>query len=323
VTAPALAAHQPVLLAEVLEGLRVRPGGDHLDGTLGGGGHAAAILLSSAPDGRLLGIDRDPSAIARARLRCAPHVGRFTFKHGSFGDMARIAADAGFAGFDGVLLDLGFSSDQVDDPLRGFSFASEGPLGMRLDPGADLTAADIVNGMDEHDLADLLYELGEERRSRRIARAIVAARPLSTTTELAAVVAGAVGGNRARRRIHPATRTFQALRIAVNDELGQLERALPQAVDLLRPGGRLAVISFHSLEDRIVKHFIKEAASACVCPPGVPECRCDHVATVSVVTRRPVRPTGREVNDNPRARSAKLRVAERLPAQDSDMEGHT
>ena len=331
------------MLAEVLDGLRPTPGGCYLDGTVGGGGHAEAILRASDPDGRLLGLDRDVAALARCRRRLAPFGARAVLAHGSFRDMATLADRHGFGKFDGIFLDLGFSSDQMDDPSRGFAFQVEGPLDMRLDASSDSgsgsdtdsgfntgsdtdlgsssdtgsggapTAAQLVNNLPESELADLIYHYGEERRSRRIARTIVAARPLSTTTELAAVVSRAVGGRGGR--IHPATQTFQALRIAVNDELGALSAALPQAIDRLRPGGRLVVISFHSLEDRIVKQTLAEAARDCICPPGLPVCRCEHQATMRLTPRRALKPSAAEVAANPRARSAKLRVAERLDAR--------
>jgi 16S rRNA (cytosine1402-N4)-methyltransferase len=311
-------AHRPVLLAEALEGMTVRPGGNYLDGTVGGAGHAQAILEASSPDGRLLGLDRDPDAVERAIQRCERFASRCSIVHGSFADLARHASEAGIAGFDGVLFDLGFSSDQLGDPRRGFSFSADGPLDMRLDPSSGLTAGDLVNRLTETELADTVYEYGEERRSRRIARAIVAARPLTSTRELADVVAAAAG--RRSGRIHPATRTFQALRIAVNDELDALSRALPQAIDVLVPGGRLVAISFHSLEDRIVKHALREAARECVCPPELPECRCDHTVTLRLVTRRPIRASADEVRVNPRSRSARMRVAERLPDTGDDSE---
>ncbi|RIL10767.1 16S rRNA (cytosine(1402)-N(4))-methyltransferase [bacterium] len=306
------ARHVPVLLEAVVGALRPHAGGRYVDGTLGGGGHARAILEASAPDGRLLGLDRDPAALARARERLAPFGARAVCVHASFGDLGAVADGHGFTPIDGVVLDLGFSSDQLDDPARGFSFQAAGPLDMRLDPGAPVRAADLVNDLPEDALADLLYRYGDERRSRRIARAIVASRPVETTTELAAIVARAAGGRAGR--IHPATRTFQALRIAVNGELDALTDVLPQVVDRLVPGGRLAVISFHSLEDRIVKHALRDEARDCLCPPELPVCRCDHRARLRLVTRRPIEPSAAEVLANPRARSARLRVAERLAA---------
>ncbi len=307
--------HVPVLLAEVLDGLAPRPGGTYIDGTVGGGGHAAAII-GSAPSSRVLGLDRDPDALDRARLALAPFGDRVTLVRASFAEIATVARRHGHSPCDGIVLDLGVSSDQLNARERGFSFQHEGPLDMRLDPSSPRTAADLVNLLSERELADLLYTYGEERRSRQVARAIVAARPVETTTELAAVIARAVarrpGGH------HPATRSFQALRIVVNDELAALRASLPEAISLLTPGGRLAVVSFHSLEDRIVKQFFRDEARACLCPPELPECRCDHCATVRLANRRPIVPSPAEVTANPRARSARLRVAERLPLADSD-----
>jgi 16S rRNA (cytosine1402-N4)-methyltransferase len=308
--------HVPVLLEEVVNGLKVEPGGRYIDGTVGGGGHAYAILAASSPDGVLLGVDRDPAALEVASARLADYGRRFELVHGSFARLAEIAAAHGFAPVDGILLDLGLSSLQLADAGRGFSFLVDGPLDMRFDTtSGGRTAADLVNHLSSEELADVLYEYGEERRSRRIARAIVEARPLHTTRELADVIERATGGR--RKRLHPATVTFQALRIAVNRELTALERALPQAVDLLVPGGRMGVIAFHSLEDRIVKRFIRHESSECICPAELPVCACDHRATLDVVTRRPIRPTDGEVRTNPRSRSARLRVAERKAQMES------
>ena len=309
--------HVPVLYDAVLTHLALGPGDDVIDGTLGGGGHAAGLLQAIAPDGRLLGLDRDPEALARARKRLAPFGGRAVLVHSSFRDLECVAHRHHFLPADGVLLDLGLSSYQLSAPERGFSFLQDGPLDMRFDPSQELSASDLVNELPTAELADILYRYGEERQSRRIARAIVAARPLETTRELAEVIAREVGGSGARQgrrrgRIHPATRSFQALRIAVNDELGALEAVLPQAVELLRSGGRMAVISFHSLEDRMVKQFLRHQARDCVCPPQQPVCTCQHQATLRLVTRRPVRSDETEVAHNPRARSARLRVAEKL-----------
>jgi len=307
--------HIPVLLDAVLDLLRVAelPAGCFVDGTVGAGGHAAAIL-ETAPQARLLGLDRDPAALALARQRLAPFGERATLLHASYEDMSAAVAGwlgDGAAGVDGILLDLGVSSMQLDTPERGFAFMQDGPLDMRFDPTSDgPTAAELVNHLDADELADILYRYGEERHSRRIAQAIVAARPLHTTRALAEVVARARRGP--REKIHPATRTFQALRIAVNDELGAVERALPRAIDLLRPGGRLAVISFHSLEDRIVKQTFKREATDCLCPPRQPVCTCGHRARVALITRKPVEATEAEIALNPRSRSARLRVVERL-----------
>jgi 16S rRNA (cytosine1402-N4)-methyltransferase len=303
-------AHLPVLLDAVLDGLNPHPGASLLDGTLGAGGHALGWLERTAPDGRLLGFDRDPSALEMARERLAPYANRVTLVHASYASMSQTAARQGFAPLDAILLDLGFSSLQVDDPARGFSFLRDGPLDMRYDPTRGPTAADLVNSLPESDLADLIYRYGEDRHARRIARAILRARPLHTTTRLAAVIAAAVP--RSTEKTHPATRAFQALRIAVNGELDELESALPQTLDLLRPGGRLAVISFHSLEDRIVKTFLKRESTACLCPPRQPVCTCGHVAALTIITRKPITAAAHEIAANPRARSARLRIAERL-----------
>ncbi|MBO9308429.1 MAG: 16S rRNA (cytosine(1402)-N(4))-methyltransferase RsmH [Chloroflexi bacterium] len=305
------APHQPVLLAEVLEALQARalPEGRFIDGTLGAGGHAAA-LLRAAPRARLLGIDRDPRSLAIAQARLAPFAERVIFAHANYDQMEALAAQHAFAPVDGILLDLGIASMHVDDPERGFSFRADAPLDMRYDPRPDVpSAADLLNTLSVEALADLLYTYGEERESRRLARAIVAARPLRTTRQLAAVIERTLPR---RERIHPATRTFQALRIAVNDELGALERVLPQTLALLRRGGRVAIISFHSLEDRIVKRFFARESADCLCPPRQPRCTCGHVARLRLLTRKPITATEAEVAANPRSRSAKLRVAERL-----------
>ncbi len=302
--------HIPVLLAPVLEALRPAPGGRYVDGTLGAGGHAAAILEASSPDGRLLGFDRDTAALSAAAARLARFGDRVSVIHGSYASMAAAAPARGFAGADGILLDLGYSSLQIDDPARGFSFREAGPLDMRYDARQSLRAADLVNGLPVDELADLIYRYGEDRNARRIAQAIAAARPLADTRTLAEVIARACPPS--RERIHPATRTFQALRIVVNDELGELARALPAALALLRPGGRLAVISFHSLEDRIVKQFMRRESTDCLCPPEQPICTCGHRATLSLLTRKPVEASAAEIAANPRARSAKLRAARRL-----------
>jgi 16S rRNA (cytosine1402-N4)-methyltransferase len=304
--------HVPVLLREVVEAMAVRPGGRYVDCTLGAGGHAEAILKASSPDGELLGIDLDPEALAAAGERLAAFAPRTSFVEGSFSEVGDFCRDRGFAPVDGVLFDLGLSSLQLGDESRGFSFQREGPLDMRFSPRQELTAAEIVNTYGEEALADLLWRYGEERESRRIARRMVAERPFHTTTQLAKAVEQAVG-RRARGVIHPATRTFQALRIVVNQELLRLETALVQAHDLLGFGSRLVVISYHSLEDRIVKNFMRREARDCVCPPGTPVCICGHRASLRLVARGVVRPSATEVAANPRARSARLRVAERLP----------
>jgi 16S rRNA (cytosine1402-N4)-methyltransferase len=301
--------HIPVLYDQVLDGLQIRAGGKYIDATLGAGGHASGILGASAPDGQLLGLDTDPEAVAFARQALSPFGERAIVYHANFRNLEQVAKSLGFEQVDGILMDLGFSSRQMADPHRGFSFSQDGPLDMRLDPSRGASAADLVNNLPEAELADLLWRYGEERHSRRIARAIVASRPVTTTGQLAGLVADLLGR---REKIHPATRTFQALRIAVNGELDALTQTLPQARDLLRPGGRLAVISFHSLEDRLVKQFYQQEARDCICPPEMPVCTCQHRATLRTITRKPVRPDEAEIVRNPRSRSARLRIAERL-----------
>ncbi len=305
-------AHVPVLLTPVIEGLRPHPNSALIDGTVGAGGHATAWLDATSPEGRLLGFDRDASALDRAAKRLERFGVRVTLIHASYAHMADLAPEHGFDTVDGILLDLGYSSLQVDDPKRGFSFRHDGPLDMRFDTSEGHTAADRVNTLPESDLADIIRCYGEEPHARRIARAIVQARPLTSTLALAEAIVSALPPARARGRIHPATRTFQALRIAVNDELSELERVLPQTLRLLGPGGRLAVISFHSLEDRIVKQFMRREAQDCICPPSQVICTCEHRATLQIIARRPITATMEEVTANPRARSAKLRIAERL-----------
>ena len=302
-------SHVPVLYQEALAGLRIKPGGRYIDATVGGGGHARGILVASTPDGELLGIDVDPLAVALAGERLAEFGERVTLVQGNFADLEEIALEHGFSPVDGILLDLGLSSLQLEAAGRGFSFQLDGPLDMRFDPSRTTTAADLVNDLSVEELASILSRYGEEPQARRIARAIVAERPINTTGELAALVKRTVGR---RRRIHPATRTFQALRIAVNEELECLAKALPQALGLLMPGGRLVVISFHSLEDRLVKKFFRRESRDCICPPEAPVCTCGHRATLGIVTRKPIRPSAEEVAANPRSRSAKLRIAFRL-----------
>jgi 16S rRNA (cytosine1402-N4)-methyltransferase len=292
--------HVPVLLDAVLAGLAPRPGGRYIDGTLGGGGHAAAILEHCSPDGMVLGIDADPAALAAAGARLAQYGDRARLAHGNFGEIGALARASGFDRADGILFDLGVSSYQIDTAERGFSFQADGPLDMRLDPTSGAPAAEFVNRAPETTLADVIFQYGEERGARRIARFIVEARRrerIATTAQLAAVVARALGGRHGK--IHPATRTFQALRIMVNDELENLQQALPQAVELLASGGRLAVIAFHSLEDRIVKQFVRAEASAAN-------------ARLTIITRKPIEAEVQEARANPRSRSAKLRIAERI-----------
>ncbi|HLI91068.1 MAG TPA: 16S rRNA (cytosine(1402)-N(4))-methyltransferase RsmH [Ktedonobacteraceae bacterium] len=313
--------HVPVMLEEVLQFLRPAPGGLYIDATLGGGGHTRALLEHSAPDGKVLGIDTDVQALERARAQFSAPIsdGRLVLAQGNFAEISSIASAAGFTAVQGVVLDLGFSSDQMDDPQRGFSFSADGPLDMRMDQSLTISAADLVNGAREQELADIFWRYGEERRSRQIARRIVQARekgPITRTTQLAALVSAGVPHKPGA--IHPATRVFQALRIAVNHELERLATALPQIIDILDKRktsgmrgeeGRMVIISFHSLEDRIVKEFMRREASDCLCPPHTPVCVCGHRATLRPLTSKPVVATLREVKQNPRARSAKLRAA--------------
>ena len=302
--------HQPVLYHETIQALNPQRGGRYVDCTVGAGGHAYGILEASSPDGLLLGLDLDPQALTLAQRRLVPFGKRVTLKRSSYTDLRRVLETLGWESVHGILLDLGLSSMQLDTPERGFSFRSDAPLDMRFDPDAPVTAADLVNTLPEGELADILYRYGEERRARQVARAIVAARPVETTRQLAEIVAKATGSG--RPGIHPATRTFQALRIAVNRELDSIEQVLPQAVDVLAPGGRLAVISFHSLEDRIVKQFFRRESRDCICPPKQPVCTCGHKARITEITRRPIRPSEAEATRNPRARSSRLRVAEKI-----------
>ena len=310
-----MTGHIPVMLSEVLEQLAPRAGGVYLDGTFGGGGYAAAIL-GSAPC-TLWAIDRDPAAIARGAALAARHPGRLHLIEGRFGEMLALLAAHGVSALDGVVLDLGVSSFQIDDPARGFSFRTDGPLDMRMGH-AGPTAADLVNRLGERELADVLHEFGEERLSRRIARAIVAARaagPIATTARLAAIIRAVVPPDRSG--IDPATRSFQALRIRVNEELAEIEAGLVQAASLLAPGGRLVVVSFHSLEDRLVKHFMAEAAGRQPAPsrhdPGGLTAR--PAPAFGLLTGKPLRPTDAECAANPRARSARLRALSRFPAE--------
>jgi 16S rRNA (cytosine1402-N4)-methyltransferase len=311
--------HESVLPDEVIAELAPRPGGLYCDATLGGGGHARRILDASAPDGRLIGVDRDPQALDAARARLAVFGDRVTLVHGAFGDIGRLLDDLGVTAVDGFLIDVGVSSPQLDQSQRGFSFSREGPLDMRMDPTTGETCAELLRRVTTDELERILRDLGEERYARRIARAIKdVCGQLETTTELAAVVAGAMPGGRPRERIDPATRTFQALRIAVNDELGQLEQFLADAPFRLRTGGRLVVIAFHSLEDRIAKHRMRELCVESGLPPDIARAQgLPERAAFRLLTRHAVRPSDAEIERNPRSRSARLRAVERLVEAES------
>lgn len=302
--------HLPVLYHEIIQALMPRSLGKYVDATVGAGGHAWGILENSAPDGLLLALDRDPQALAIASQRLFVYKDRVFLVHASYLHLLEEMERLGWQSVDGIVFDLGLSSMQLDTPQRGFSFQSLGPLDMRFDPTQPLDAAELVNNLPENDLADLIWRYGEERGSRRIAAAIVRGRPVTTTQQLAEVVSKAMGGQRSR--IHPATRTFQALRIAVNQELQAVESVLPLAVKALSPGGRVAIIAFHSMEDRLVKQYFRRESRDCICPPDQPVCVCGHKATLREITRHPIMPTEEETLTNPRARSARLRVAEKL-----------
>jgi 16S rRNA (cytosine1402-N4)-methyltransferase len=307
-------AHIPVLVEEVIKALSVQPGGRYIDGTVGEGGHAAAILEHSQPGGQLLGIDADPEAIRIARARLAVYAGSVLLINESFANLQAVCYKHDFLPVHGILFDLGLSSFQLEAEGRGFSFKRDAPLDMRFNPRQELTAADIVDTYSEAELARLIRTYGEESFSHQIARRIVQERPIRSALHLARLVEQAVGGRRGR--IHPATRTFQALRIAVNQELENLESALAQAVDLLGFEGRLVVISYHSLEDRIVKQFMRRESQDCICLPETPTCVCGHTAKLRLVQKKVITPSLAEVRANPRSRSARLRVAERLINQD-------
>lgn len=305
--------HDPVLVGEVLSFLNPRPNTNFVDATVGMAGHATAILNLTAPNGRLLGIDADRQAIDSARVSLLAFAGRVTLVRGYFDSIGATARSHGFEAVDGALFDLGVSSPQIDVPERGFSFQSSGPLDMRMDEEAGRTAAEILASEDEKSLARIFSDYGEERYALRIARRIVEQRahgPITTTDQLAGLVARTVPTREAR--INPATRIFQALRIAVNDELSRLRSALASTVSLLGHGGRLVVISFHSLEDRIVKQFMRDESRDCICQPETPTCACGHQASLRVLTKKPVRASEAETRRNPRSRSAKLRAAEAL-----------
>jgi 16S rRNA (cytosine1402-N4)-methyltransferase len=311
--------HLPVLVEEVMSMLAPAPGSLQIDATVGGGGHTERILEATNPDGRLLGLDADGAAVARVEERLRPRFGdRLVLRRANFRELRMVAPDAGFDVVDGLLFDLGLSSFQLADAERGFGFRTGGPLDMRFDTSRGVPASELLATLDSRELAGVFKRYGEEPQAARIARAIVAGRAtaaLETAEDLAALVERVAPGNpRTRRRIHPATRVFQALRIAVNAELEALAEGLAAAVDLLRPGGRLVVLSYHSLEDRIVKRFFAAERRGCVCPPELPVCVCGKNPRLRLVTRRSLTPTAAETAANPRARSARMRAAERLAA---------
>ena len=306
--------HGSVLLEECIDGLNIRPDGIYVDGTLGGGGHSSRIaaLLTT---GRHIGIDRDPVALEAAGKRLAPYADRVTLVHANFCEMASVLKNLGISGVDGILLDLGVSSPQLDDGERGFSYMVDAPLDMRMNSQDTLSAYDVVNSWPYEELKRILYDYGEERYAPKIAAAICSRRenaPIATTLELVDVIRGAMPASALREKQHPAKRSFQAIRIAVNDELGAVSKVMEDAIPLLNPGGRLAVITFHSLEDRIVKNAMAEAAKGCTCPPNFPVCVCGNKPKVKLITRKPIVSGEEELERNPRARSAKLRICEKL-----------
>ena len=306
--------HVSVLLDECLEGLNIKPEGIYVDGTLGGAGHSSQIA-KHLTTGRLIGIDRDPVALKAAGERLAPYGDRVTLVHSNFCEIAQVLKDLNIDGVDGILLDLGVSSPQLDDSSRGFSYMADAPLDMRMNGEDALTAADVVNTWSQEELKRILYTYGEERYAPQIAAAICRRReekPIETTLELVDVIRSAMPAAALREKQHPAKRSFQAIRIAVNDELGSVEKAMEVAIPLLNPGGRLAVITFHSLEDRIVKIAMTEASKGCTCPPNFPVCVCGKKPKVKLISRKPIVASAQELEDNPRARSAKLRVCQKL-----------
>ena len=306
--------HVSVLLEECIEALNIKPDGIYVDGTLGGAGHSSRIA-AKLTTGRLIGIDRDPVALAAAGERLKPYADRVTLVHSNFDEMDAVLKNLGISGVDGILMDLGVSSPQLDDGKRGFSYMTDAPLDMRMNGEDALDARQIVNTWSYDELKRILYDYGEERYAPRIAAAICKRReetPIETTLELVDIIRGAMPAAALREKQHPAKRSFQAIRIAVNDELGSVERVMKRAVPCLNPGGRLAVITFHSLEDRIVKNAMAEAAKGCICPREFPVCVCGRKPQVKIITRKPITSTEEELAVNPRARSAKLRVCEKL-----------
>lgn len=307
--------HKSVLLQECIDALNIRPDGIYLDGTLGGAGHSSQIARRLTEGGRLIGVDRDRTALAAAKERLAPYADRVTLVHSNFAEIHAILDSLGIPAVDGMLFDLGVSSPQLDDASRGFSYMADAPLDMRMDKDDALTAGAVVNTWPQGELRRILYDYGEERYAPQIAAAICRARekaPIETTLELVDIIRSAMPAQALREKQHPAKRSFQAIRIAVNDELGAVSRMMQAAVGRLNPGGRLAVITFHSLEDRIVKSEMQQAARGCTCPPEFPVCVCGKKPLVKLVTRKPIVSGPAELEENPRARSAKLRVAEKL-----------
>ena len=307
--------HKSVLLQECIAALNIRPNGIYLDGTLGGAGHSSQIARRLTEGGRLIGVDRDRTALAAAKERLAPYADRVTLVHSNFAEIDAILDSLGIPAVDGMLFDLGVSSPQLDDASRGISYMADAPLDMRMDKDDELTAGEVVNTWPQGELRRILYDYGEERYAPQIAAAICRARekaPVETTLELVDIIRSAMPAQALREKQHPAKRSFQAIRIAVNDELGAVSRMMQAAVGRLNPGGRLAVITFHSLEDRIVKSEMQQAARGCTCPPEFPVCVCGKKPLVKLVTRKPIVSGPAELEGNPRARSAKLRVAEKL-----------
>lgn len=307
--------HKSVLLQECIDALNIRPDGIYLDGTLGGAGHSSQIARRLTEGGRLIGVDRDRTALAAAKERLAPYADRVTLVHSNFAEIDAILDSLGIPAVDGMLFDLGVSSPQLDDASRGFSYMADAPLDMRMDKDDVLTAGEVVNTWPQGELRRILYDYGEERYAPQIAAAICRARekaPVETTLELVDIIRSAMPAQALREKQHPAKRSFQAIRIAVNDELGAVSRMMQAAVGRLNPGGRLAVITFHSLEDRIVKSEMQQAARGCTCPPEFPVCVCGKKPLVKLVTRKPIVSGPAELEENPRARSAKLRVAEKF-----------
>ena len=307
-------SHKSVLLDECIDALAIKPEGIYLDGTLGGAGHSLEIV-SRLTTGRLIGVDRDRVALAAAQERLKDYLPRVTFVHSNFSELDRILEELQIPAVDGMLFDLGVSSPQLDDALRGFSYMADAPLDMRMDRDDPLTAGEIVNRWPQEELRRILYEYGEERYAPQIAGAIVRSRekkPIETTLELVDIIRSAMPPQALREKQHPAKRSFQAIRIAVNDELTSVSKMMQAAIRRLKPGGRLAVITFHSLEDRIVKSEMQQAARGCTCPPEFPVCVCGKKPQIRLVTRKPIVSGAKELEENPRARSAKLRVAEKL-----------